>query len=158
VLLEGPTADPNVAGRMAAWGDAMSFFAQHPLGTWGEPQALLQHFTDSQYVDALLQGSLPFAMAFLLALFGGIRPDRPPTGVSSFLTLSTVSIAVNSVSAHVLAYSSIGMYWLVLGYSSTARGAQRSVALARRPQILAVDYRKNRTGNMPLGRAVRTCS
>jgi hypothetical protein len=98
----------------------MRYFAEHPLGTWGEVQVRLQAGIDSQYVGCLLQGSLPFAMALVLGLYGGIRPRsrRPRMGV--FLTLSTVSIAMNCISASMLAYSSIGIYWLVMGYSSTA--------------------------------------
>jgi hypothetical protein len=121
VLFEGPSADRNFAGRVDGWSRATDLFAQHPLGTWGEPQVLLHDSTDNQYIDSLLQGSIPFAGALLFALIGTVWSNWARPGLPSLVALGSVTIAVNSLSAQPLSYSSIGMYWLVLGYAATAR-------------------------------------
>jgi hypothetical protein len=88
-LLHGTSADANAISRVEAWADAIPFFMEHPLGTWGEPQFLMNHFIDNQYVSAMLQGSLPFAAALLFALYAGLRTTGSPA-MRSFLALSAV--------------------------------------------------------------------
>jgi O-antigen ligase len=129
VLFEGASADANAASRVEAWGDSISFFREHPLGTWGEPQVLVD-LIDNQYVSTMLQGSLPFAAALLLALYGGLQKTKNPV-MRSFLALITVSIAVNGISATPFQYPAIGIYWLALGYS--ALPLSNIVLVARRP-------------------------
>lgn len=141
VLFQGVSADGNAAGRIDAWGDAIRFLREHPLGTWAEPQYLLQHFIDNQYVSVLLQGSLPFAAALLLALYAGLLATKN-SAVRSFLVLSTVSIAVNGVSATPFQYSAIGLYWLALGYSSFATRERTAAMMARQPHTRVLAYRR----------------
>jgi hypothetical protein len=126
-LLHGTSADANAISRVEAWADAIPFFMEHPLGTWGEPQFLMNHFIDNQYVSAILQGSLPFAAALLLALYAGLRTTGSPA-MRSFLALSAVSIAVNAMSANPFQYPAIGIYWLALGYSTRRQQAERRAA------------------------------
>lgn len=117
VFSGGASADTNAESRVEVWLAALPFFMDHPLGTWGTPQFLLNSFVDSEYMAALLQGSIPYVIALLLAFYGGIRVTSDPS-LRAFLALSVVSLAVNGISAAPFQYSSIGLYWLILGYAA----------------------------------------
>ena len=128
VISQGASADNNAQTRVDAWVDSMAFFAEHPLGTGGEPQYLVK-LIDNQYVSTLLQGSIPYILALAWALYAGLRMPNNRS-MRAFLALSTVSIAVNGISASPFQYPAIGIFWLAIGYSTLPAAARTVVAVA----------------------------
>ena len=136
VFSGGAEADANAQGRLEVWISSMPFFLDHPLGTWGMPQFLLNDSVDSEYLAALLQGSVPYVIALFLALYGGIRVTSDPS-LRAFLALSVVSLAVNGISAAPFQGNSIGLYWLIFGYAAVPVHA--NAWLPRQSVTLAAD-------------------
>ena len=127
VVSEGATADRNAEGRVMAWHQAMIFYSDHLAGTWGEPQYLLGHFMDNDYVRVLLQGS-PFYLFALFLAIGAAIWELPHLGQwGRLVSMCWAVIAINAMSANPLNYAATGISWIVLGYYLVLR--QQSFAL-----------------------------
>lgn len=115
-LLEGGGADRNAQGRVLSWNLALDFFAQHPFGTLGEPRAMFPHIIDNDYVRMLLQGSVPYLLAFLLMLLGTFRLLATEGRMGWMLGLFSVVTAINAVTAHPLSYPVASIYFIGVGF------------------------------------------
>jgi hypothetical protein len=136
VLSEGVSADANAQTRVEAWARAIDFYRAHALGTWIEPQFLFGGYIDNDYVRLLLQGSVVFVFAFVLALYGGIRLIHLPSTSGQLAALFAAGVAVNSISATPLMYPPIGAYWLTAGFYLARRTAPGRTPVLRSGSLL----------------------
>ena len=108
-------SDPNLSGRLQFWWDGLTLLASHPLGTWGPPERLLGTAVDSDWVRALLQGSLLYAFTLGCALFGGAFTPSSDRQVQRLLVAVSVFVAVAALTQLPLAYPGAVLYWAVVG-------------------------------------------
>jgi hypothetical protein len=120
VLTEGAGADENAEARVNAWRRAVDFYYEHPFGTWSSPRMKFHLYIDSDYVRALLQGSILYLFAMLMVIGGAFRRIVCPGFASRAGAMIAITTAINGISAYPLFYPAIGIFWIVLGYDLTA--------------------------------------
>jgi hypothetical protein len=116
VLTEGAGADSNASARVAAWRLAMTFYSDHPLGTWISPRLKFHLYIDNEYVKTLLQGSIPYLFALLMIISCSFWRIMRPGAVPRLIAMIAVTAAVNGMSAYPFSYPAIGIFWILLGY------------------------------------------
>jgi O-Antigen ligase len=128
VLTKGPTADPNLAGRLDYWSAVMNLNVVYPWGTWGPPEMLLGTAIDSSWYEAFAQGSVPYAATLALLLIAplAVRNTRFGRG----LVLVAVLVAVAGLTQTPLGYPVIYIFWALLGVGLQASVAARTSARA----------------------------
>jgi hypothetical protein len=115
--------DPNVSGRLQFWRDGLTLLVSHPLGTWGSPERLLGTAVDSDWVRALLQGSLVYAFALGLAIVGGAALSSLHRRPGRLLLLVSVFVGVAALTQQPLAYPGAALYWAIVGAAVADRSA-----------------------------------
>jgi hypothetical protein len=131
VLTEGADADSNASARVVAWHRAIDFYYEHPLGTWISPRLKFHLYIDNEYVKTLMQGSLPYLFSLLLMIGCSFWRITRPGPVPRLTAMLAVTAAVNGMSAYPFSYSSIGVFWILLGYDIAS---ERLVRHKRREQ------------------------
>ncbi len=113
VATKGPTADPNLAGRLDYWAAVLNLNLTYPFGTLGPPETILGTAVDSSWFRAFAQGSIPYvaALATLLAATLAVRNSRFGRG----LVLVAVLVAVAGLTQTPLDYPVIYLFWVLLG-------------------------------------------
>ncbi|MFI5260014.1 MAG: hypothetical protein ACHQ01_10470, partial [Candidatus Limnocylindrales bacterium] len=113
VVTKGPTADPNLAGRLDYWSAVLNLNLTYPLGTLGPPETILGTAVDSSWFRAFAQGSVPYvaALASLLVAPLAVRNSRFGRG----LVLVAVIVAVAGLTQTPLDYPVIYLFWVLLG-------------------------------------------
>ena len=134
VLSQGAAADANFQGRTEYWDAAYAYLAQHPFGSLGSPQMVINLPPDNQFIAVLEQGSFYFFVALLLAFLRGIALIREAEGHERLLAVASIALVINGVSAVPFAYAASYLYWLLVGVYLAGRvqdlgGAPVSVAL-----------------------------
>ena len=144
VVTKGPTADPNLAGRLDYWSAVLNLNVTYPLGTLGPPETILGTAVDSSWFRAFAQGSVPYVavLATLLVAPLAVRNSRFGRG----LVLIAVLVAVAGVTQTPLDYPVIYLFWALLG-----AGLQSSVVPQTSRHALARTTRRDVTG-MPASR------
>jgi O-Antigen ligase len=125
VLTQGPTADPNLAGRLQFWAAVVNLNAVYPWGTWGSPEMFLGTAVDSSWFVAFAQGSVPYVASLALLIFAPLAVRDPRFGRT--LLLSSALVGVAALTQTSLGYPATFVFWALLG-----SGLQSSVA-ARGP-------------------------
>lgn len=115
VLSQGAAADANFQGRTEYWDAAYAYLAQHPFGSLGSPQMVINLPPDNQFIAVLEQGSFYFLLALLLAFFRGIGLIRGAGAHERLLAVASIALVINGVSAVPFAYSASYLYWLLVG-------------------------------------------
>lgn len=116
-LLPGTELDPNLAGRLDFWAAAGTLSAFYPLGTWGPPEMLLGSAVDNDWIRIYLQASVVgLAAVGIMLIGGGLTSDRSRPSGRALMACSVV-IGVSALTQTPLAYPSIALYWLVVGFS-----------------------------------------
>jgi GNAT superfamily N-acetyltransferase len=113
VAVQGPRADPNLAGRLDYWSAVTALNRIYPLGTLGPPELLLGSAVDSTWFRAFSQGSIPYAAS--LALMLGVSLLVGDQRYRLTLRLMTVMIAVAGLTMDPFGYPVIYLYWVLLG-------------------------------------------
>ena len=126
VLTEGARADSNAAARVAAWHRAMDFYYEHPLGTWISPRLKFHLYIDNEYIKTLMQGSVPYLFALLMVIACSFWRIMRPGAVPRLTAIIAITAAVNGMSAYPFSYSSIGLFWILLGYDLTAERVRKA--------------------------------
>jgi hypothetical protein len=113
VVTKGPTADPNLAGRLDYWAAVLNLNLSYPFGTLGPPETILGTAVDSSWFRAFAQGSVPYvaALASLLVAPLAVRNSRFGRG----LVLVAVLVAVAGLTQTPLDYPVIYLFWVLLG-------------------------------------------
>jgi hypothetical protein len=121
VVTKGPTADPNLAGRLDYWSAVLNLNLTYPLGTLGPPETILGTAVDSSWFRAFAQGSVPYVavLATLLVAPLAVRNSRFGRGI----VLLAVLVAVAGLTQTPLDYPVICLFWVLLG-----AGLQSSMA------------------------------
>jgi O-Antigen ligase len=130
VFTQGAGADENADARVVAWQQALNFYYEHPLGTWSSPRMSFHLYIDNDYVKALLQGSILYLFALLGLYLHAFRRLTAPGLAPRALAMLAIASAVNGMSAYPLTYSTLGVFWIILGYDLTQDWI-RSQSLAR---------------------------
>lgn len=115
ISVVGGGSDPNVAGRIEFWRAGLDLLASHPLGTLGSPERLLGTAVDSDWVRALLQGSVIYGAALALALFGGALVFRSNLPEWRLFAALSVFVAVAALTQLPLEYPGAILYWALVG-------------------------------------------
>jgi hypothetical protein len=126
VLTDGAGADSNASARVMAWNQAINFYYDQPLGTWVSPRLKFHLYIDNEYVKTLMQGSIPYLFALLTVLGCSFWRIVRTGAVSRLTAMIALTAAVNCVSAYAFTYSSIAVFWILLGYDLTAERVERS--------------------------------
>jgi hypothetical protein len=131
VLTEGAGADSNASARVAAWHLAMAYYSNHPLGTWVSPRLKFHLYIDNEYVKTLMQGSIPYLFALLLIIACSLRRITRRAAVPRLTAMIAVTAAVNGMSAYPFEYSTMGLFWVFLGYDLADERLQKEGLMAR---------------------------
>ena len=133
VLSEGGEADANFSGRELAWDRALDLYHDYPFGTLGPPEFILDSFIDNDYVRVLLQGGPLYLLSFLLVRCGGGRLILRDDPESRFLSVTSVVIAVNSMTMLPLLAAPTALYWLIAGshLAHDLRGRTKGMVASR---------------------------
>lgn len=125
VLADGAGADSNANARVEAWHRAMDFYYEHPLGTWVSPRLKFHLYIDNEYVKDLLQGSIPYLFTVLMVISGSLWRIMRPGIVPRLTAMIAVTAAANGMSAYPFSYTSMGVFWILLGYDLAAERIQK---------------------------------
>jgi len=138
VLTKGPTADPNLAGRLDYWAAVMDLNAVYPWGTWGPPEMVLGTAVDSSWFQTFAQGSVPYAASLALLVVAplAVRDSR----FGRALVLIAVLVGVAGLTQTPLSYPAIFVFWALLGASLQSSVVARisARALVREPGAIGV--------------------
>ena len=128
VVTQGPTADPNLAGRLDYWSAVLDLNGVYPWGTFGPPELLLGTAVDSSWFRAFAQGSVPYAaaLASLLAAPLAIRNAR----FGRALVPLSMLVAVAGLTQTPLDYPVIYLFWVLLGAGLQSAVVPRTSARA----------------------------
>lgn len=125
VLIEGPQADVNLAGRLNLWYGVLVLNLAYPLGTWGSPELLLGAAVDSAWFRAFAQGSAIYVTAFAILIGAALAVRSPALGDA--LRLTCVVIAVTGITQTSLSSPVTPIFWVLLGiYLQSSLEARRS--------------------------------
>lgn len=113
VVTEGPSADPNLSGRIDFWAAVIDLNLTYPWGTWGPPERILGTAVDSTWFSVFAQGSVPYLTAFAMVL-GSALALRDRDGGDT-LRILTVIVAVAGVTQTPISYPVIVIFWVLLG-------------------------------------------
>ncbi len=128
MLAEGPTADPNLAGRLDFWSAVTRLNAVYPWGTLGSPELILGTSIDSTWFRAFGQGSVLYVGALALMLLSATLVGG---SVPASRSLVAVVVAVAGVTMNPFGYPVIVLFWALLG--ATLRSAVAVSVAAPRP-------------------------
>ncbi len=113
VAVHGPTADANLAGRLAYWSSVIDLNALYPWGTWGPPELLLGSAVDSTWFRVFAQGSVAGVGALVLLL--AVPLATQGARFSESLTVVTVIMAVAALTQTPFDYPISFLFWGLLG-------------------------------------------
>jgi hypothetical protein len=131
VVGEGVAAEPSLLARVEMWQQAFSMQATYyPFGTGVPPSYVFGMAIDSYWVVTLTQGTLLFALAFLLMLATVFsagyacwqlpKPDLQALGLTAMAF--TLSLATNSLfTSPPLEPFTIIPFWSILGVAFAGR-------------------------------------
>ncbi len=151
LLTVGAGADANAAGRLQAWGRIMSYWAEHPLGTFGPPQMAISSFTDNDYITFLLQGGVILLAAYLGTLGSSLaRRRESPLSPSVAPLIGVVALTGLTQTSAILA-PALAVFWPVIG-TTMAPGARTDGMLeSPGPRRAAASERTRRRFTAALG-------
>lgn len=122
VAVQGPRADPNLAGRLDYWASVVDLNALYPFGTFGPPEMLLGSAVDSTWFRVFAQGSVPYVATFVLLLASPLALRR--TWLSEAAVGLTVLFAVAGLTQTPFNYPMVVLYWTLLGAAAQASTEQ----------------------------------
>ncbi len=126
VVTQGPTADPNLAGRLDYWAAVMNINLQYPFGTLGPPETILGSAVDSSWFRAFAQGSVPYVAALAVMLFAPLAVRDHVFGRG--LVLLAVLVAGAGLTQTPIDYPVIYIFWVLLGAGLQASAAAHESA------------------------------
>ena len=113
VVTKGPTADPNLAGRLDYWAAVLNLNLSYPFGTLGPPETILGTAVDSSWFRAFAQGSVPYVAALAMLLVAPLAVRDYIFGRG--LVLLAVLVAGAGLTQTPLDYPVIYIFWVLLG-------------------------------------------
>jgi hypothetical protein len=151
LLTIGAGADANAAGRVQAWERIMSYWAKHPLGTYGPPQMAISSFTDNDYITFLLQGGIILLAAYLGTLgFSLARRRESPLGPSIAPLIGVVALTGLTQTSAILV-PALALFWPAIGTTMAPAAGNDLVLEIQGPRRAAASERTRRRFTAALG-------
>jgi len=156
VWARGPTADPNLAGRIDLWSAVWALNLSYPWGTLGPPGLLLGTSIDSEWFQALAQGSVLYVGSLVLLVVGALSIG--PFRERSALRLITVLVVVAGLTQTPFSYPAIVLFWVLVGAGLQSSVAARVWAQELAPARSGIDLAAaaEASGGPPVGAGARS--